>query len=120
VINLLEETKEDIKDSGHKAEDIIFIGSEETGHSCTWKQFEKLADFKYNNGYGSAQIATDLIIVFSDGTKMWRHEYDEAEWWSYSKPFVMPKKLLPITKLGGDDIMWESLAEINGGGENDI
>jgi len=39
MANLLEETKEAIKGSGHKVKDILFIGSEETGHNCTWKEF---------------------------------------------------------------------------------
>jgi len=33
MMNLLEETIEDIKQSDHKIGDIIFIGSEKSGHS---------------------------------------------------------------------------------------
>jgi len=110
-MNLLEETIDDIKRSGHKIKDIIFIGSEDSGHSCTWKEYKKLANIEYNEGYGGAEIATDLIIVFSDGFKMERGEYDGSEWWRYSTPFKMPKKTFPITKL--HDGIWDDLAEMN-------
>ncbi|MFA6066909.1 MAG: hypothetical protein WC707_07035 [Candidatus Babeliaceae bacterium] len=101
MTNLLEETKEAIKDSGHKIKDIIFIGSEETGHQCTWNEFLKIADIQYDSGFGGQEIAEDLIIVFSDGSKMWRGEYDGSEWWNYSTPFKMPKEKLSIKKLTG-------------------
>ena len=102
MINLLIETKGAMLGSGHKVKDILFIGSEETGHSCTWEEFEQLADVEYDNGYGSAQVAQDLIIVFTDGVKMWRNEYDGSEWWSLYGPFKMPKELKPIKRIVAD------------------
>ena len=109
----LNETLESIKFSGHTHKDIIFIGSEKTGHSCTWQEFEKLADFTYDNGFGSTKIATDLKIVFSDGATMWRGEYDGSEWWEYSQPFKMPTELKPIRRLGSDDHLWDTLEDMN-------
>ena len=109
-MNLLTETKEAIKDSGHTADDIIFIGSEKTGHSCTWPEFEKLADYEYDNGYGGQEIASDLKIVFNDGSSMWRCEYDGSEWWEHVTPFKMPSELKPIHKLGG--VLLSTLEEI--------
>lgn len=106
-MNLLQETLEDIKDSGHTLQDVIFIGSEESGHSCTWEEFEKLADRDYYAGHGAQEVATDLIIVFSDGAKMWRGEYDGAEWWCYSSPFVQPAVTKPIANLFPG--MWKKL-----------
>lgn len=108
-MNLLRETIEDIKKTGHKPSDIIFIGSEKSGHQCTWKEFTKLADIEYDNSYGGTEIAGDLIIVFSDGVKMWRGEYDGSEWWEYSSPFKQPEVKLPIRTLKGR----YDLAEIN-------
>jgi len=109
-MNLLKETLDDITQSGHTPADIVFIGSEGSGHSCTWEEFITLANFDYDAGFGAQEVATDLIIVFSDGSKMWRHEYDGSENWEYSAPFVMPKDRLPITRLHGG--MWASLAEL--------
>lgn len=111
-MNLLEETVEDIVNSGHSALDIIFIGSVESGYSCSWDQFKLIADIDYDCGFGGQEIASDLIIAFSDGHTMWRHEYDGSECWRYSKPFVMPenKKQLLTVNNGG---CWVSLEDIH-------
>jgi len=114
-MNLLKETIEDIKQSGHKPDDIVFIGSERSGYSCTWDEFTKLADRDYDSGFGAQKVARDLIIVFSDGTKMWRHEYDGSENWDYSSPFKMPRETKPVTNLfvPPERVGWMGLAEIN-------
>lgn len=117
-MNLLNETIEDIELSGRTPEDIIFIGSEQSGHCCTWEEFKVIADIEYSCGYGAQEIGRDLVIVFSDGAKMYRHEYDGSECWRFSLPFVMPdkkKQLLRVTNYG----MWESLEEINREKENE-
>jgi len=112
-MNLLQETLEDIVRSGHKTEDIIFIGSEYSGHSCTWPEYEILANHDYDNGFGAQNVACDLIIVFADGSTMWRHDYDGSENWAYSSPFKMPTEVKPIKKLFVNDVGWQDLAEIN-------
>lgn len=116
-MTLLEETLTAIEESGHKIDDIIFIGSEKTGHSCTWQEFEKLADNEYNGGYGAPQVAQDLIIAFSDNSKMWRGEYDGSEWWEYPTPFKMPNEKKSISGLFAtdDQVGWPvvELAKIN-------
>ena len=99
LYNLLEETLEAIEDSGHTIDDIIFIGSEESGHSCSWEQFKVLADKEYGNGHGSSLVAVDLIIVFSDGQKIWRYVDEENEGWEYSTPFQKPSQELQIESL---------------------
>lgn len=111
-MNLLKETLEDIKESGHAIEDIVFIGGEDSGYCCEWADFKVIADINYNSGFGAQEIASDLVIVFSDGSKMWRHEYDGSECWKYSKPFKMPKNKKQLLKVmrGG---MWEDLEEIH-------
>lgn len=111
-MNFLKETIDDIKDSGHSPDDIIFIGSEKSGHSCTWDDFCKLADNDYYNGFGGQSVAVDLIIVFSDGSTMWRGEYDGSEWWNYSKPFTMPEKLKKIKSLFPKE-SWSDLEDFN-------
>lgn len=111
-MNLLEETIDAIEESGHSPDDIIFIGSEESGHSCTWGEFQQLADREYDSGFGWQEVANDLIVVFSDGQKLWRGEYGGSEWWNFSKPFKMPKQKKPIGNLFAR-IGWESLEVIN-------
>ena len=112
-MNLLQETREAITASGHAENDIVFIGSEVTGHQCSWQAYCTLANIEYNSGFGAAEVATDLVIVFSDGQKLWRGEYDGSEWWEHSTPFVKPEQSLPITRLTGG--LWASLAVLNKG-----
>jgi len=114
-MNLLRETVGHIVESGHTPDDIIFVGSEKSGHQCTWAEFQVLADVEYSSGFGAAEVAQDLIIVFRDGQKMWRGEYDGSEWWEHSTPFRVPDKSLPIHRLivTKDRVGWCDLAEIN-------
>ena len=109
--NLLKETIKDIENSGHKVSDITFIGSVVSGYSCTWSEFLTLADIEYHNGFGSQEIASDLTIVFSDGSTMWRAEYDGSEWWEYCKPVEIPENQKQILKLNGG--MWDSLEDLH-------
>lgn len=102
VINLLKETKLDIKNSGHSSEDIAFIGLEYSGRSCNWEEFCLLADREYDDGFGSQEVASDLIIVFSDGSFMRRTEYDGSEGWEFLSPFVKPENTLPMKSLFQD------------------
>lgn len=114
---LLDETLEEIARSKHTPEDIIFIGSQQSGHRCTWGQFSELAIFEYDSGYGAQKVAFDLIIVFSDGTFMKRGEYDGSEYWSYGKPFVEPQNIKAITSLfvKAEQVGWKTLEAINEG-----
>ena len=113
-MNLLKETIDDIKNSGHKIKDISFIGSESSGHQCTWKKFTALADKNYDSGFGAQKVASDLMIAFIDGSTMVRGEYDGSESWDYSVPFTMPKDNKKIKSLFVDGVGWEDLEEING------
>lgn len=80
-MNLLKETKRIIKRHGYTPDDIIFIGSYESGYSCDWQEYEKLADIEYDNDYGSQKIANDLTIILPYGLFLYRVEYDGKEWW---------------------------------------
>ncbi len=111
MINLLEETVDFILSNENSTKEIVFIGSERSGHSCTWEEFEKLSNIEYDNGYGGQEVAKDLIIVFSDGAKVRRSEYDGSEWWVYDTPFKMPEETKKIDSLIGGS--WQNLEEIN-------
>ena len=87
MTNLLQETLENIKDSGHTIEDIFFIGSETGKYSCSWEEFKVLADQEYDQGFGGQEVAYDLIIFFKDNHIMTREEYDGSEWWEYRSSF---------------------------------
>lgn len=85
--------------------------------ACTWEEFQTLADIEYDDGFGSQQIATDLTIVFSDGNRMWRHEYDGSERWNYTDPVDIPTDTIPIRALTVQDedlhSMWDDLEDIH-------
>ncbi len=113
--NFLEETVEAIKESGHTAEDIVFIGSLESGHSCSWNEFQVLANQEYNSGFGSAKVAQDLVIAFKDNTYMKRGEYDGSEWWEFNPPLKIPEGRHPIKRLfvTKEEIGWLDLKQMN-------
>lgn len=120
MTNFLEETKEEINKSQQLIQDIIFIGSVETGHSCTWQEFKKLADFDYSSCFGAHYIPIDLCIVFKDKSKLIRSEYAGSEWWEFSDCFKEPKERFKITKLIDPDILFPwALAELHEVNEND-
>ena len=110
--NLLEETKEAIENFGQEIDNIIFIGSQESGHECSWEQFEVLANQEYDSSYGGQEVAEDLIIVFEDGTIMSWGEYDGSEWWECLKPFTIPEEFHQIRSLFPEDC-WRTLSDIN-------
>ena len=114
-MNLLEETKDDIRKSGHIIADIMFIGSVKSGHSCSWKEYQKLANQEYDAGFGAQEVAEDLVIIFKDGASMWRHDYDGAERWDYSVPLKLPEAIHQIKSLfvRPENVGWQSLREIN-------
>ncbi len=117
-MNLLEETMKAIYSSGHTLGDVIFAGSMETGHRCNWLEFRELADVEYDADFGRQNVARDLIIVFSDGARLERADYDGQESWRLVKPFRMPAEVHPIRALVRSDpekngSYAKTLAEIN-------
>lgn len=115
-MNFLEETIIAIENSGHKVDDVIFIGSIESWHGCTWEEFEKLADFEYDSGFGAQIIAKDLAVIFKDEQNMLRGEYDGAEWWIYQYilPIPIDQKTITSLRVSRDQVGWKTLAEICG------
>jgi len=120
MTNLLQETIDAIKRSGNRVKDIVFIGSERSGYCCTWRQFRKMADVEYGPGFDYIYVAWDLTIVFGNGYKLFRGDYDWAKSsWAESIPFQPPKKSLPIKHLLAGKRPYEgcytTLKELNGG-----
>lgn len=97
--NLLDETLEAITESGHTPADILFIGSLDTGHRCTWQEFEVLANIEYEYSYGAQKVATDLVLAYCDGQRMQRGEFDGSEYWDYRRPYIDPTIVKKITSL---------------------
>jgi hypothetical protein len=95
MTNLLEETLDVLKANGKTPDDVRWVGNKGSNAS-TWQEFKRLAKVNYDNGYGSAEIDTTLVVVGSD---WWleRHEYDGSEWWEFKslphRPIQTPKPL---------------------------
>lgn len=114
MTNLWEETIKKLKSNGKTFEDVIAIYGDD--FLVTKENFEKVAKkTDYYAGYGGQEIASDLKILGADFL-MTRNEYDGSEWWDYfSIGNDVPKNFKAIKKLEGSS--WESLAEMNGIGE---
>ena len=101
--NLLEETTNVIIENGLNTSDIIYIGDGE--FSCTWDEFQTIANIEYDSGYGGAEINEHLMIVFNNGVEMHRGEYDGSEWWDVHVPFKL-ENLKEQKKLTGVKSGW--------------
>lgn len=93
-MNLLKETRNVLKKNKKTWEDVEWIGCRE--FSIAKDSFTKLADVEYDSGYGSPEVATDLLIVGKD-FYMDRREYDGSEWWEFN---VIPEKKDEKTVFG--------------------
>lgn len=73
---------------------VIRIGEEFVG---SWDDFQKWADFEYNDGYGGAEVNAHLHIV---GDNWWleRGEYDGSEWWEFKTLPLKPNEGSPLHK----------------------
>jgi hypothetical protein len=81
-MNLLEETIDVLKRHGKKPTDVLAVGSFDGKYSCTWAEFKKIANFDYDNGFGSQEISSDLTVI-GDGWWLERYEYDGSETWVF-------------------------------------
>lgn len=86
MTNLLDETTIDVNASGHTETDVAWVGSRDGEYALSWGEFATIAGAaNYDSGYGGAEIAGDLVVVFTDGSWLERGEYDGSEWWDFKK-----------------------------------
>lgn len=109
--NLLAETKDKMSSHNKTFDDVAFIGSRNGTHGCTVEQFQTLANIVYDAGYGGAEVAEDLVIVFTDHSWLERGEYDGSEWWNYLKTPTVPDTWHEIQQLTGSR-SWATVAEL--------
>ncbi|MGT2834035.1 hypothetical protein ACVRZC_01595 [Streptococcus hyointestinalis] len=107
--NLWEETIEVLKKHGKTFDGVKFIQGND--FKITKENFELVAKkTNYDSGYGSANVATDLVVV---GKNWWleRGEYDGAEWWDYKESPKQVNEVREISQLSGG--LWPTLEELN-------
>ena len=113
--NLLEETERALACYDRTWNDVFWIGGNDFYISI--EQFKEAAkDTNYDAGYGSEEVATDLVICFNDGSWLSRAEYDGSEWWKYNaypqKPQVYYQGKVKLADPGGYDA-WNGLKNLN-------
>lgn len=106
--NLLEETLGELNNNGKSPSDVLWVGSKgepRHGKFCgTWIEFAALADhFDYDDGYGGANINTELVVV---GPDWWleRGEYDGSEWWEFKTLPAKQENMTPIRRADLDEV----------------
>lgn len=95
LTNLLEETKYVMEQEKLSSEDIVFMGSTNGEYETTWEEFQTLANFDYDSGFGCNYVALDFYIRFKCGGIIVREEYDGSEYWQFfpNKRIDNPKKI---------------------------
>ena len=98
MTNLLKETEQFMIKKRLSWNDVDFIG----GHSfsISIENFRDIAGTaNYESGYGMAEVAEDLVIVFKDGSWMERFEYDGSEGWTLKHVPRNPGIEIPVNAL---------------------
>jgi hypothetical protein len=104
MTNLLEETLDDLKEHKLQQKNIVWVGSRDGKYVVSWSAFKTIAkNTEYYAGYGSQEIASDLVIVFRDGSWLERYEYDGSEGWEYKIQPQQQDNALPFDKVKGED-----------------
>lgn len=87
IRNLLDETTMALKKECLTWDDVRFVRTE--NNQFTIEEAQKMMDFEYNSGYGSAEVDLSLKVV---GDDWWleRYEYDGAECWNFK---TMPTRI---------------------------
>ena len=98
-MNLLQETREELRSNGYTPQDVAWVGSRNGKYVGTWEDFVRIANRRYNPGYGSNQVSLELVVVLLDGAWLERHEYDGSEWWEFKRTPEMQQQTHPITEV---------------------
>ena len=98
--NFLQETLTKLKDHEKQPSDVVWVGSRT--RKITWDNFVTIADIKYDEGFGTAEIPKDMLVV---GKDWWleRHEYDGSEWWEFKVLPTEPAELVKLDELNRAD-----------------
>lgn len=109
MINLLEETEEELVTHNKTSDDVLWIGGSD--FTISIEEFKKLANQEYDNGFGAPEVAQDLKVV---GKDWWlqRHEYDGAEHWDYMTYPKKPSEQKSVKRVITCNIGWETLREM--------
>ncbi len=100
MANLLKDTVTLMDRRGIKPSEVLWVST--SFWKTSWENFEKAADFEYDDEGGGFIIDPSLVIVGSN-FRFERKEYDGSEFWVI-KPITDPKEVNSITK---EDILYK-------------
>lgn len=107
--NLIHETEKHF--SGRK---VDWVGSMDGKYAMSWDEFkDKFKYVEYDSSFGAQEIASDLVVVFTDGSWLEREEYDGAEHWVDKFTPVRGEGAKSFDIVGGDEYKWENLRRMN-------
>ena len=89
MINLLQETLDELKANGKTPDDVRWVGTDDAYFD--WQQFTSWGNFSYSNDFGKTEIDLELVVV---GDDWWleRSEWGGAEAWHYKTLPTRPKR----------------------------
>ncbi len=111
--NLLKETERELKGEGYTFDDVASIQGENIRISV--ERFKELANVDYDDGYGSPEVATDLVLIMKDGCWFERVDYDGDEEWAFRKcPQILENiNDAAVKRLTTDgDVGWKTLEKL--------
>lgn len=113
--NLLAETVKELGDRGYSLDDVLAVHGDD--FSVPIDNFISAANIRYDYGYGSQEIARDLVLRMKDGGLFYRREYDGLEYWKHVPPIPAQSKridALSVLQLPRAYFLLDnSLAEMN-------
>ena len=97
-MNLKQETLDAMAENGMGIEDIAYISNRNLDQSVPVDEFFRSADREYNNSASGNEVNTELLIVFTNGDRLVRGNYDNNEWWEFIQavPITPPRIATPL------------------------
>ena len=101
MVNLWDETQIFLSNLGLTWDDVVYVACD--NYKITKENFERVArETNYDAGFGSAHIASDLVLIGCDWWAV-RSEYDGREWWQlHKRPDVDNYPIIAVDKLSSE------------------
>ena len=106
-MNLWKETSEKLKEHNRAWTDVKWVGCKD--FKIPLEDVCDLFNINYSSGYGSQQVASDLMVVGED-FYMTRGEYDGSEWWDWHEMPIEPAEMKKVTGVVNEHL-WGSLSD---------
>lgn len=96
---------------GYDQGNVSWIGSRDGSLAMSLPDFlDRFGNANYDDGFGSQEVASDLVMVIDEHNWFYREEYDGAEGWEFAYSPVKQRTSKPYEKIIGDG--WDSLKQL--------